>query len=432
MSGEGAVGVAVVAVVGGSIWLAARGLQAGALVAARSVDLLGAGLVAVGDRAEQRREQWESDHAVLMEWECAARRVLDVNARVEVLRRHATGDLLARLPAVLSPCAESPAALDAWCASATATLVAVEQELRVRTSAAVVSVLRHSVDLQRPVTAREAFDRYHRAMADAALRRRATPPDALVAVTRIVGRLAPDASDADRADVLAAAAQVAVLRPDVDHETLLDELRLRVQRAQERATTRRADAILAARLLQAVPDGLAGPPDLPELPRLRSELGEVVSGHRTLDPDLRARAEQAVEQVRIVLEREYVRASVADTLGELGYEVDQGFATVTGNPDRMRLVRPDWDGHAVQVVVDGDEVKAAVVRLADRTGADARREDVEREEQWCGDLAKLRVALDGSGVDVVERHIVPPGERIPSVVHPRDDRPQVAARERRR
>ena len=29
MSGEGAVGVAVVAVVGGSVWLAARGVQAG-------------------------------------------------------------------------------------------------------------------------------------------------------------------------------------------------------------------------------------------------------------------------------------------------------------------------------------------------------------------------------------------------------------------
>src|SRR4051812_2440067 len=121
MSGEGAVGVAVVAVGGGAIWLAARGLRAGALVAARSVDLLGAGLVAVGDRAELRREQWESDHAVLMEWECAARRVLDVNARVEVLRRYATGDLLARLPAVLSPCAQSPGPPDAWGAAAAAT-----------------------------------------------------------------------------------------------------------------------------------------------------------------------------------------------------------------------------------------------------------------------------------------------------------------------
>jgi hypothetical protein len=143
---------------------------------------------------------------------------------------------------------------------------------------------------------------------------------------------------------------------------------------------------------------------------------------------LEERAARAAERVRRELEHSYVRASVADTLAGLGYTVDEGFATVTGNPDRLRLVRPEWQQHAVQLVIKEDEVRAAVIRLEDRAGADARREDAEREEQWCGDLEKLRTALDGSGMHVVERHLVPPGERVVPVAK----RLQPAARKENR
>jgi hypothetical protein len=408
MSGEGMVGVAVVAVVGGSVWLAARGVQAGALVATRSVEMLGAGLAKAGDRAERNRAEWERGNAELLVWEAAARRVIDVNARIEVLRQHTPADLVGSVPVPLVPCAESPAELDTWCSTTRAKLDAIERDMRKRTSTAVLSVLRHTVDLERPVTAQEAFDRYHQALASNATPQRTTPPQAIVDVARILDRLTPDASDEDRGDVLAAAARVAVPRPDVDHETLLDELRLRVQRADERARARRANAVAAAMMLQAVPVGFADP----ELPGLRIELESVVAGQRALDAGLRARAEQAAARVRAQLERDYVRASVVDTLAGLGYEVDEGFATVTGNPDRMRLHREDWNGHAVQVVVNGDEVRAAVIRLEDKVGTDARREDVEREEQWCDDLEKLRTALVDSGMRVVERTLVPPGARV--------------------
>lgn len=438
MSGAGAVGVSVVAVVGGSAWLAAKGVQAGALVATRSVEMLGAGMAKVGDRAERKRAEWEAEHAALAEWEVAARQVIDVNARIEVLRQHAPADVATLVPSPLTPCAQSPAELRAWCTATDAKLDAVERTVQERTASAVLSVLRHTVDLERPVTAKEAFDRYHQAMADEALRRKATPPQALADVTRILDRLTPDATDADRADVLAAAAQVAVPRPDVDTDTLLDELRLRVQRAGERARARRVDAVTAATLLQALP--------VDEV-ELRAELTSVMAARRTLDPALRARAEQATERLRTELERDYVRASVADTLAGLGYDVDEGFATerslrsessarVTGTPDRMRLVRRDWTGHAVQVVVAGDEVRAAVIRLEDKQGDDARREDIEREKQWCDDLEKLRSALDDGGVRVVERALVPPGERPALPVAKSVDRAATAekpaARERER
>ncbi len=422
MSGEGAVGYAVVAVVGGSVWLGARAVGAGALVAARSVDLLGAGLVRVGEHAQRTRAQWEADQAAMLEWEAAARQVIEVNARLTVLRNTADlgADLLAELPAALAPCTESPAQLRAWCATAAEAVAEVERTLVERTSRAVLAVLGETNEHPRPVTAEQALVGYQEALAAQALQRRpaprqADPSAAVEAVARIVGRLSVDASPADRAAVLAAAAQVSARRPDVDHDTLLEELRLRVQRAEERARARRADALRAATMLQALTDETD-----PDLVTVRAALSEVVAGRRGFDRALGAHAERAAARVRVRLERDYVRRSVTGTLAELGYEVDEGFATVTGNPERMRLVRADWDGHAVQVVVDGDEVRAAVVRLEDRTGTDARREDVEREQQWCRDLEKLRADLDGAGVQLVERRLVAPGKRVPPVVKRRD------------
>lgn len=416
MSGEAAIGLAVV-VVGGSVWLAAKGVQVGALVAARSVDKLGAGLIAVGDRAQQRRAEWAAEHSALVAWEDAARQVVELNARIDVVRRFAGADLVGALPAPLSPCGQTPAELAAWCDATRRAVADVERRAGQRAATAVLTVLRGSVDRERSMSADEAFRRYHQAMAADAAQRTATPPAALAAVTRIVGRLSSDTSDADRADVLAAATQVAVPRPDVDHETLLDELRLRVQRAEERTVARRADSMLAATMLQAVPADA----DDTELPDLRRKLHDVVAARRPLDEGLRAEVVRVNERVRVRLERDYVRASVSDALAGLGYEVDEGFATVTGNPDRMRLRHPEWHDHAVQVVVAGDQVRAAVVRLVDHGGDDARRQDVEREEQWCQDLTKLRTALDGAGVDVEQRHLVPPGERIPPLVKRQED-----------
>lgn len=417
MSGAGVVGVSVGAVVGGTVWVAAKGVQAGALVAARSVEALGAGLVKVGARAEVAMAEWEVEHAALREWETAARQVIELNARIDVLRRHAPADLATQVPAPLTPCAESPAELASWCAATSAALTALEQDLAQRTASAVFTVLRQTIALARPVTAQEAFAQYHQAMADEEVR---TAPDTTTDVARILARLTPDATAEDRADVLAAAAQVAVPRPDVDHNTLLDELRYRVQRADERARARRADAVAAATMLQAIPAGTT---------TLRAELSSVVAGRRTLDPDLRKRAEHAVTEVREELEREYVRASVTDTLAALGYEVDTGFATVT--PDRMRLVRSDWSAHAVQVVVAGEQVRTAVIRLADKAGEDARREDVEREEQWCDDQERLREALNESGLQVVQLSLTPPGERVLPVAKPAD-RPVVVEKKQER
>lgn len=399
----GVVGGALV--IGGAAWLAARGVQAGALVAVRSVEALGSGLSRVGDRAEQRAAQWAADNAELTAWEDAARQVVEVNARIEVLTRHAP-EIAAKLPATLDPCSQSPAELTAWCATANTTIAGVERELADRAASATVSVLRHTVDLDRPVTSAEAFARYHQALAADAPARE-IPERVGEDVARVLGRLSPTVTDADRATVLAAASQVTVPRPDVDHHTLLDQLRLSVQRANERAARVREDAITAATMLAALP---AEPADA-ERTRLRADLAEVVAARREFDEPLRTRSARAAEVVRAELERQYVLAAVVDSLDSLGYRVDDEYAAGTTSAQRVRLVRDDWPEHAVQLVVDRDQVRDAVIRRSTRTGTDARREDFEHEQQWCSDKENLVSILDDHGLRMDRTELVAPGER---------------------
>lgn len=420
MSSMGLGSVAVGGVVGGALvlggaaWLAARGVQAGALVAVRSVGAIGGGLSRVGDRAEQRAAQWAVDNAELAAWEDAARRVVEVNARIEVLAAHAP-EITGSLPAVLDPCSQTPAELIAWCATANATIAGVERDLADRASSATVSVLRHTVDLDRPVTSAEAFARYHQALADDAPVRE-IPEQVGVDVARVLGRLSPTATDADRAAVLAAASQVTVPRPDVDHHTLLDQLRLSVQRANEHAETIREDAIHAATMLAALP---AEPADA-ERTRLRHDLAEVLAARREFDEALRARSQRAADQVRGELEQRYVLAAVVDSLDELGYRIDEGYAT---SGERVRLVREDWPEHAVQLVVERDQVRDAVIRRSARTGTDARREDFEHEQQWCTDKETLVSVLDRHGLAMDRTELAAPGERhLPVVAAADDDR----------
>jgi hypothetical protein len=419
MSSVGIAGVVVggvVVAVGGTAWLAAKGVQAGALVAVRSVGLLGAGLSKVGDRAEQQAAAWAVENAALLAWESAAREVIDVNARLDVLARHSP-EVAATLPAKLEPCAQSPAELAAWCAATSATITSVERALADRAASATVAVLRHTVDLDRPVTAAEAFDQYHKALAATATATPAVQVRIDEDITRILGRLSPTVTGADRATVLAAASEVTVSRPDVDHHILLDQLRLSVQRANERAAAVVEDAIAAATMLAAIPDS----PKDTERARLRADLSEVVAARRPLDDTLRARSTEAAELVRAELEQQYVLAAMTDSLNSLGYEVDGDYAASLDTAERIRLVRPDWPEHAVQLVIDNGQVRDAIIRRRAGSGANAGREDYEHEQQWCADKEKLKSTLDQHGLRMERTELVLPGERALPVVA-REDR----------
>ncbi|MGH3911370.1 MAG: hypothetical protein ACRDRM_11130, partial [Pseudonocardiaceae bacterium] len=152
---------------------------------------------------------------------------------------------------------------------------------------------------------------------------------------------------------------------------------------------------------------------------LRAALESVVAGRRELDSELHTDALAACERVRAEQESGYVRDALTRGLEKLGYQVDQGFDTFTGQGARLRLARDEWPEHAVSMVVDSGEVRAMVVRTEIADGDDAMRLDLEREQQWCADFEELRDRLVGDGLRLDVQRLVPPGERHVPVAAPR-------------
>ncbi|HEY2766583.1 MAG TPA: hypothetical protein VGJ13_21610 [Pseudonocardiaceae bacterium] len=392
MSGESASVMEVCAVAADATLVAARAVGG---VARTGLQAPGAGLSAVGRRMEQGYVHQRDRQAELAEWEDAARQVVERNSRLSVLAARPGG--MPGLPPPLAVQGQRLAQLTEWCAAADRALAGAERALLDEAASALsvvlTSVAGGSTDAAGLLTKHREADA-------------AAPPELIEACGRILSGLSADVPADDRAEVLAAVAQVRECRTAAERQSWLAELRVRVRVANGAAERRREQTGTAATMLQALADSGG-----PRAVQLRAELADVVAGHRVLDPGLRQEALAACAQVRAERESGYVRESLARALEKLGYQVDQGFDTFTGDGSRLRLVRDQWPEHAVSMIVDGAELRTMVVRTESAEGDDAARLDLEREQQWCTDFEELReqVAVDGLRLDV--QRLVAPGER---------------------
>ncbi|MFN2495709.1 MAG: hypothetical protein ABR608_07360 [Pseudonocardiaceae bacterium] len=402
MSGESASVVEVCAVA-----------AAGTLVAARAVadatgavlNAPGAALSAVARRMEGSYARHQQRQAALAAWEAAAREVVDRNSRLSVLAARPGGAPGLPAPLLLQDQSLQEQSLEqlvAWCTATDQALARVERALLAEAASAVSVTL---ASISEPEVSAATVLTEH------ATTGTAPPPELLEACSRILGGLTTEVSAADRAEVLAAVARVRDCTTPAERQGWLAELRVRVRQANGTAARHREQARTAATMLQALAESTAAP-----AAQLRAELEGVVAGHRALDPVLHQNALAACEQVRAGQEDAYVRDALTRALDKLGYEVDQGFDTFTGQSlagrgTRLRLVRDRWPQHAVSLLVDGGEVRAMVVRTESAEGDDAERLDAEREQQWCADFEELRdqVASDGLRLDV--QRLTPPGKR---------------------
>ncbi|MFC0037871.1 response regulator receiver protein [Actinomadura rayongensis] len=270
-------------------------------------------------------------------YERAVREVLARNARAEELARtRAELDADVPLPEPLTPGDETAAELTAWCAATDRALDAAEAHLAGALAARV---------------GQQVF-----ALPDrVAVPERPAAPDARDALERVLTRLLPDASDHDRDAVAAAARLLAAATTAEDADTALTEVRLRVRDANARTRDRRADE--------------------------------------------KRRAQEAEAAEQAAAERGYVLDAITTAFEELGYEVHDGFETLTANDGALLLTRGDWPDHSVKMrIEDAGRVRAAMVRGRAARSADDRRLDAEREEEWCAAFERARTRLAASGV----------------------------------
>ncbi|MFI0405822.1 hypothetical protein [Actinomadura sp. 3N508] len=411
---------------GGAVVLAAGGTVLAARAAGALTEAAGGAMASLGERLEAGQAEWQRRQDCNSEWESAALRVIDRNARIAVLAAECaavtagTGRAAPRsLPGPMRLACEIDD-LAAWCASADEAIAEVESWLA---EAAAIEIGRHLAEAWRIVRPGEAqpeifsAEKVAEAMRAAAKPRakpgarpaassRAADPESLSAdVARIVARLPADVA-AEDLTAIRRAAEKALVRDLGEARTRLADLRQRVDVADTRAATQRSDAEDAAVMLQALADAADQ-----EGAALKQELSDVVARRRALDPALRARALDRCARIQAAAEQAYLREAVLAAADDLGFEVSADVTTLTGANGRLELSRDDWPEHAVALVLDGGELRSMVFRTEQRDGQDARRVDLEREQDWCDAFEEVRERLAGDGVQVGTRMELRPGER---------------------
>ncbi|MFB9839289.1 hypothetical protein ACFFNX_44815, partial [Actinoallomurus acaciae] len=209
-------------------------------------------------------------------------------------------------------------------------------------------------------------------------------------------------------------------------ESRLTEVRIRIQEANERARRRRDDRAAAARFVRELETH-------PDAGGVRSRLAEVAEGAAAFDEELRGEAVRLVGDLQREAERHYVTTALREAFEGLGYEVDEGFETLTADSGEAVLTRGDWSQHAVEVRVDdARQIRMALLRTEPAESDDQRRLDVEREEQWCASFEAARERLERAGIHADVRWRIEPGEHRLPVAQRRRDRRQPQARHRER
>ncbi|WP_433333893.1 response regulator receiver protein [Spirillospora sp. CA-294931] len=348
----------------------------------RTAGLAGKGAEALAALAEGRAEARAAALAEAETFDRALREVAERNARIEGLREKG----LAGLPATLTPAEDqTPEELTAWCAATDEALKAAERELAERLAAEVsAQIFAAPAEGLRTETAAPAEGlRSETATA-------APPLDVQETLRRVLTRLLPDATEDDRRSVAEAARLLAEASSAAEAEGVLTEVRLRVQAANKSAEEQRQEE------------------------------------------RRRAREREAVEQAEA--ERLYVLHSVTSAFQDLGYEVEQGFETLTANDGSVVLTKGSWPDHSVRMRVDdAAHVRAAMVRDRAAESEDDRRLDAEREREWCEEFeaARGRLKAAGIGSDVTWR--LDPGVReLPVKAESRQTRPRTGRNERQR
>ncbi|MBA9003801.1 response regulator receiver protein [Thermomonospora cellulosilytica] len=350
-------------------------------VAGRAAGLTAAGAQALAAAAQGRADARAAALAEIERQDRAVREVIDRNARIAALAdAQREAGVQVPLPAPLPPGDQAPEELAAWCEATDRALAEAQRRISEHVAASVaarvfgVPAEGLRADLGGPAAPQDGTHRRERA----------------ATLVRVLGRLAPDASPADRELVAEAAGRLADAGTDAEAEALLTEVRLRVQQANERTAARREEERRQAALRDAA-----------------------------------AQAEA---------ERRYVQDAVTAAFEELGYEVDAGFETLTARDGEVVLSRGAWPDHRVRMrVEDGRTIRAAIVRTREPRSEDDRRRDVERERQWCEAFEEARRRMAAAGVTATVTWRIEPGEHeLPVVSRARQTRARTRQRARER
>lgn len=191
-------------------------------------------------------------------------------------------------------------------------------------------------------------------------------------------------------------------------EALATDLRLEIQRANQRRQQQQADAEEATLLLGQLAD------ELPE--ELRVALQQVAAGVRLLAQPIRAIAKTALEQIKAARqheEQEAIALVLEQSLRDLGYEVDDIGQTLFVSGGMVHFQKQAWQNYHVRMRVNTAEksVNFNVVRAqSSGDAAQDKRLDYLAEDRWCAEFPALLKTLEARGVKLNVTRLLQAGE----------------------
>lgn len=137
----------------------------------------------------------------------------------------------------------------------------------------------------------------------------------------------------------------------------------------------------------------------------------------------RAALQHRLEQEQQIAARHYTQQVIGETLAELGYEVETGFATLFVEGGVAHIQQPDWGDYYVRLRVkpDAGDLNLNVVRVSEDRAAPSNeqaRRDREMEEHWCAAHRELLHQLEQRGIASQPLRAHAPGELPVQCVQP--------------
>jgi hypothetical protein len=244
-------------------------------------------------------------------------------------------------------------------------------------------------------------------------------------VMRVLSRVSGLVPVHERSDLERFATEIAQ-EPDAGRaETLALELRLRVQRATEKAAR---DAERAAALRVRL-RGLEGE----DVTRITAELAKVEERKIALTDALVRRAEEVERTGRVRANQIYAAEVIREELQRLGYEVEDEFASLFVEGGKTQLRKAETEDYRVLLDVEPATGRihgqlARFGRVGEIVSQQQQLRDCETEEKWCRDFAQLRQEIERRHLAIRVVRRVPAGSQPIQII----DRKESESRQRRR
>lgn len=222
------------------------------------------------------------------------------------------------------------------------------------------------------------------------------------AVGQLLAELTPETPATVRtaAEVLQARADPVASERQAEWQRLLDRLNEADRQSFPAALLDLREAYLAA-------------PTAAQTEALAAELRQRI---QRLNQQHRQREERATA-------RRYAQQVIGETLAELGYDVEPGFATLFVEGGVAHIQKPEWGDYHVRLRVKPEvgDLNLNVVRVGDDGRAASREQaqrDREMEETWCAAHRELLERLEARGIASRQTRALAPGALPVQTVQP--------------